>query len=218
MTTYAAAIAARLQGREDEDMGKDEARRDAWADVALRIENALADAAGRIEVEVAELRKTVEGAPSAEDGGRVAELERDLADAKYNAESFREQAESAGKAHRQALDRIEELERELAEAHELVVRNSQACDELLATAYVAREVPWADVAAGMMTIARDGTPWMVQDRVGEQVFLRNGEKSFPKDPKPGETVRVLVPYVTEEQAEGLVASELGGTEVETDER
>jgi hypothetical protein len=216
MTTYAAAIAARLQGREDEDMGKDEARRDAWADVALRIENALADAAGRIEVEVAELRKTVEGAPSAEDGSRVAELERDLADAKYNAESFREQAENAGKAHRQALDQIDELERELEAARELVVRNSQACDELLATAYVAREVPWTDVAAGMMTIARDGTPWMVEHWTGapcDPIVLRNGEKTFEKTPAEGETVRVLVPYVTPEQAEGLVASELGGTEV-----
>jgi hypothetical protein len=66
----------------------------------------------------------------------------------------------------------------------------------------------------MMTIARDGTPWMVERRLfGEAVVLRNGKKTFDKTPKPDETVRVLVPYVTDEQAEGLVASELGGTEV-----
>jgi hypothetical protein len=86
------------------------------------------------------------------------------------------------------------------------------------TFYVPREVPWTDMAAGMMTIARDGTPWMVElvhEGPPLQVFLRNGDKAFPKDPKPGETVRVLVPYVTPEQAESLVKDQLGGTEVGT---
>lgn len=83
--------------------------------------------------------------------------------------------------------------------------------ELLATAYIAREVPWADVAAGMMTIARDGTPWMVTDVDGLGTWvLQNGLKEYQKTPADGETVRVLEPYVTPEQATALVASELGG--------
>lgn len=110
----------------------------------------------------------------------------------------------------EAAARIEVLEQELAQERERAfgfASNHADC-------YVAREVPWTDVAAGMMTIARDGTPWMVQaNDVPGMTLLRNGEQTFTKTPAAGETVRVLVPYVTDEQAEGLVASELGGTEV-----
>lgn len=120
------------------------------------------------------------------------ELERKLTDALYNAESFRAQAEGASRAHAAAL-------------------------ELLTSAYVTREVPWSDVAAGMMTIARDGTPWMVIG-VGDGAWTLTGLHAqqvirFEKTPTKGETVRVLVPYVTPEQAESLVKGELGGTAV-----
>jgi len=171
MTTYAAAIAARLQGREDGDMGKDiwDASRVTPAEV-----RAFADA---VAIRLAENA----------DAGRVAELERDLA-----------------KAHAA----LEEWQRTWAAEHALIQDG----------AYVVREVPWTDVAAGMMTIARDGTPWMVEScdytEPGREAFvLRNGEQTFTKKPEPGDTVRVLVPYVTGEQAESLVKGELGGTEV-----
>jgi uncharacterized coiled-coil protein SlyX len=138
-----------------------------------------------------------EGADGTVDA-RVAELERQLAD-------LREQHGNDG-AHFDAM--VQEYKRENAEQR-----------DLLATAYVAREVPWTDVAAGMMTIARDGTAWMVEQVLDNDLpiafRLRNGGQTFTKtiDPGPVDTVRVLVPYVTEEQAEGLVASELGGKEV-----
>jgi hypothetical protein len=154
---------------------------------------------------------------SAVSAERVVELERQLADAKYNVESFREQAESASKAHRDALDRIEGLERSAGMA--AAADADQGISELralLATAYVAREVPWMDVAAGMMTLSREEhpRPWMVAVRLEDgRVELRNGVKTFLKVTGPNETVRVLVPYVTGEQAESLVKDELGGTEV-----
>lgn len=141
-----------------------------------------------------------------QDTGREVELERQLS--AYSGQ-IRELERQLAEARTLGL----RFAKERDEARELVVRNSTACDDLLATAYVTREVPWSDVAAGMMTLSRDGTPWMVQGRVGEQVFLRQGEKSFPKDSAPGETVRVLEPYVTPEQAEELVRGQLGGTEV-----
>jgi len=69
----------------------------------------------------------------------------------------------------------------------------------------------------MMTIARDGTPWMVERWAGDdaQVVLRNGERAFTKTPADGETVRVLEPYVTPEQAAGLVRDQLGGAPLDT---
>jgi len=90
-------------------------------------------------------------------------------------------------------------------------------EQLLATAYVAREVPWSAVAPGMMTIARDGTPWMVERWAGAvpRVVLRNGERAFTKTPADGETVRVLEPYVTPGQAAGLVRDQLGGAPLDT---
>jgi hypothetical protein len=193
MTTYAAAIAARLQGREDEDMSKDEdierARalfdrlRDDYVNVLLSQD---ADV-GR----VAELERAREA-----DLAAVTELQRKLMDAERELAAVKETLWQVTAHRNAAANRGEELE------------------QLLAVAYVAREVPWTDVAAGMMTIARDGTPWMVETWVeGDYLKLRNGTGTFSKYPKSGETVRVLVPYVTDEQAEGLVASELGGREV-----
>ena len=123
-----------------------------------------------------------------------------------------------------SAERVVELERQLAEVRasaaqleanlENAEERAHAVEQLLVDCYVAREVPWTDVAAGMMTIARDGTPWMVTASVFGGVELVNGDRTFEKGYEDGETVRVLVPYVTAEQAEGLVASELGGTEVE----
>jgi hypothetical protein len=216
MTTYAAAIAARLQGREDEDMGKDENDAEKVDALVTEIDERL----GQLVDMVSARNPDASHVELLVERERVAELEGKLADALYNAESFREQAENAGKAHRQALDRIEGLERSAGMA--AAADADQEISELrtlLATAYVTHEVPWTDVAAGMMTIARDGTPWMV-DQVcdNDDVELRNAGRSFMKTPAPGETVRVLVPYMTDEQAEGLVKSELGGREVETDER
>jgi len=122
-----------------------------------------------------------------------------------------------------SAERVVELERQLAEVRasaaqleanlENAEERAHAVEQLLVDCYVAREVPWTDVAAGMMTIARDGTPWMVQEWVGQEAGRRNGKKTLMKKPGPGETVRVLVPYVTPEQAEAAVREQLGGTEV-----
>ena len=116
--------------------------------------------------------------------------------------------------------KLMDVERQLAEQKERaddLSRRASEFYELLHGSYVAREVPWTDVAAGMMTIARDGTPWMVEtwdkNASDEVVVLRNGLQTFTKTPADGETVRVLEPYVTPEQAEGLVREQLGGTEV-----
>ena len=242
---YAQSIAALARRREDEDMSESETAKvagrlqkdDTWTEQVLD--------------EMRRVLEKVEGPARTPNSGREAELERQyaemkqlagslerqLADAQHNAESFRTQAESAGKAHAAALERIEEAEeayRQLAESGNLRADEleQQLADEtfradgnagriayleqLLATAYVAREVPWSDVAAGMMTIARDGTPWMVENWDGGiptiTYRLRNGDKTFEKSvaPDSNETVRVLEPYVTPEQAEALVVSELGG--------
>lgn len=210
MTTYAAAIAARLQrGREDEDMGKDES---VWDDDPPVTQSTVVSFAEAVARELDRLTMN-EGTLQL----RVAELERaneDLSD--RNARQERElglQVERADELERQvkilSASRAE-LEQELTQERERAfgfASNHADC-------YVAREVPWTDVAAGMMTIARDGTPWMVQaNDVPCMTLLRNGEQTFTKTPKDGETVRVLVPYVTGEQAEGLVSSVLGGTEV-----
>ena len=180
----------------------------------------LADA-DQLAHEVEELRRQLETgrASYADLQEHVAELERQLgavsfalraegADPIRAAELVREAADEAlGRLH-DAEQRVEELERDLKDEREATAR----LGGLLATAYVAREVPWTDVAAGMMTIARDGTPWMVVARPAgsDGVVLQNAAKSFNKTPKRDETVRVLVPYVTPEAAEALVASELGG--------
>lgn len=172
---------------------------------------------------------------SAVSAERVVELERQL-----GAVSFALRAEGADpvraaelvrEAADEALGRLHDVEQQLAVAdatvrsmtdllereHQNVKNARTACDELLATAYVAREVPWTDVAAGMMTLSKEEhpRPWMVESRGYDAdnafVILRNGEKTFEKTlADPGETVRVLVPYVTPEQAEALVVSELGG--------
>lgn len=152
------------------------------------------------------------GAPqaSAVTAERVVELERQLAEAGQTVAAY--------------SDQIRELERQLAKAEShglgMSYEHGRAEDEaaglrdLLAAAYVTREVPWSDVAAGMMTIARDGTPWMVAVVLEDgRVELHNAAKTFLKVCGPNETVRVLVPYVTPEQAEELVRTELGGTEV-----
>ena len=122
-----------------------------------------------------------------------------------------------------SAERVVELERQLAEVRasaaqleanlENAEERAHAVEQLLVDCYVAREVPWTDVAAGMMTIARDGTPWKVESFTDGAFILQNGVKTFHKDPADGETVRVLVPYVTPEQAEAAVREQLGGTEV-----
>lgn len=121
-----------------------------------------------------------------------------------------------GEQFDQLRARVIELERELAEARAEVERLANESVNVVghADCYVAREVPWTDVAAGMMTLSREEhpRPWMVEGWVaaGTGAKLRNGDDTFVKTPAMGETVRVLVPYVTPEQAGALVKSELGG--------
>lgn len=130
----------------------------------------------------------------------------------------RADAEDVPLAHQaDAAQAIAELEQQRDTWRERSNRQTERTAELellLRTAYVVREVPWSDVAAGMMTIARDGTAWMIEQVLDGDVpisfRLRNGEKTFTKTPNDlGETVRVLVPYVTPEQAEKTVADGLG---------
>lgn len=130
-----------------------------------------------------------------ENAGRVAELERELA----------EEREKFGRLANQLDDAFVERD----EARERLFGLESNDDHI--SCYVTREVPWTDVAAGMMTIARDGAAWMVETwRDVITVRLRNGDRTFDKTPVDDETVRVLVPYVTPEQAQALVASKLGG--------
>src|SRR5688500_7915156 len=204
MTTYAAAIAAGLQGREDEDMGKDES-----------VEHELDDVMKHLNAARKFLYIVMTGRTDPdEDAGRVA-VERELVLERERANGLDRDFQDALVRAEKAEARVEELEPFLA----VVPCSNPSEHETLATAYVAREVPWTDVAAGMMTIARDGTPWMVEQVLDHDMpiafRLRNGGQTFTKtiDPGPVDTVRVLVPYVTDEQARGLVASVLGGTEV-----
>lgn len=230
MSTFAGEIAARLQGaharrneREDKDMSKDESVWETEVDKAL----------DGLRESLRHLRPGGDSQASAVSAERVVELERQLARL-----TERETAAMNGVEKRDRM--IAELERELAQAlqdreasdaaanerdgeneelraeYQALRERFNALGDLLATAYVAREVPWSDVAAGAMTIARDGTPWMVETWIGiGAVLLRNGTKTFEKaiDRSTGETVRVLVPYVTPEQAEAAVREQLGGTEV-----
>jgi hypothetical protein len=250
MTTYAAAIAARLQGREDEDMAgrtrKTDEVGDPWESMAALFDQ-LRDHCVTVIRERDDLKaladKTATAAANrtltAEASGelkRVQQLEADRDRARaLNLEKIQEVGTAEGERDAARM-RVAELERELmgasARIAELQVALAAAerasLDEVAKLTaefeaetadhdqcYVAREVSWTDVAAGMMTIARDGTPWMVVERVPESgaALIRNGGQQFVKCPEDGETVRVLVPYVTDEQAQGLVASELGGTEV-----
>jgi hypothetical protein len=239
VTTYAAAIAARLQGREDEDMGKDES---VWNDdegikaaqmlvdeveerlaklvdlVSERVPAANKDLTEELET-TSQLKVRLDKATAQIE---VLELQRDEALVRAKAtEADRDRARALNLEKIQEGGTVKgewdaakvELRHVTAHRHAAATR-AEELEHLLATAYVTREIPWTDVTAGMMTIARDGTPWMVEER-GEngEAVLRNGDRGFTKKPEPDETVRVLVPYVTDEQAEGLVASELGGTEV-----
>lgn len=148
------------------------------------------------------------------DEGRVAELERQLAAMTERAREAERRVTAANEDLVEELETTSQLKVQLAAAQDDRARDHEAyvgLEQLLATAYVAREVPWTDVAAGMMTIARDGTPWMVEQACDNgDVELRNAGTSFMKRPEAGETVRVLEPYVTPEQAEQLVREQLGG--------
>lgn len=222
MTAFAAAIAAKLQ-REDKDMSKEASTEQVqqfgshmWSDDPfVRVMNLVGEA-GNVLADIA-----ASGHAPDENAGRVAELERELRKAEGELRDAHTERDALGvelsatqRELAEARERIEELEPFLA---------ASPCPnptehEALVTAYVAREVPWSDVAAGAMTIAKDGTPWMVEQVLDADVpvafRLRNGEKTFTKTPNDlGETVRVLVPYVTPKQAEALVRDELGGTAV-----
>jgi hypothetical protein len=229
MIAHAALIAEKLQGaherrqrngREDEDMGKDEATTEqvqqfgssVWDDDPFVHAMKLNERMGKVLADIA-ASGHAPGDPqaSAVSAERVVELERQLADAQHNAQSFREQAESGSRALQDALVRVEVLEegeRQRAERGEVA-----ELEHLLATAYVPREVPWSDMAAGMMTISAQGEAWMVDRRGDDWVDLTSGPETFHKTPAPGETVRVLVPYVTPEAAASAVREQLGGTEV-----
>lgn len=226
---FAAAIAARLQDaherrrareqerdeREDKDMSRENeplsVGESVWDDdpfvhackLAQRLEKVLADIA-------ASGHAPGEPQASVVSAERVVELEKALADAQYNAESFRTQAESGEKAHKMALERIEERERWLQDAH-----------NRLTTAYVQHDVPWDDVAAGMMTISATGAPFLAEEWVGVGAVrlrgLHDGKViTFEKavDASKGETVKVLVPYVAPGAAEREVAEQLGGQRVD----
>lgn len=198
MTAHAALIAAKLQGAherrqrgEDKDMGKDKDR-SVWSPEKREVVDTLAESVYDALLKLAE--KNAPDAPqsNAVTAERVVELERQL-------------------------NKVEgELRDTNVHLDALGVELSATQRELQA-AYVAREVPWSDVAAGMMTIARDGTPWMVLhwNAARSAVALANGAQAFEKTPHSGETVRVLVPYVTPEQAEALVRDELGARAVES---
>jgi hypothetical protein len=237
---FAAAIAARLQDAherrrareqerddgEDKDMIVDEntnpelrAIRElnekvasVWDDdpfvhackLAQRLEKVLADIA-------ASGHAPDEPQASAVSAERVVELEKALADAQYNAESFRAQAESASRAHEMALERIEGLEAQLFGLESNVPDG----------AYVQHDVPWDDVAAGMMTISATGAPFLAEEWIGVGAVrlrgLHDGKViTFEKavDASKGETVKVLVPYVAPGAAEREVAEQLGGQRVD----
>jgi hypothetical protein len=217
VSTHAGAIAEKLQGAherrqrgEDKDMSRDDSPlnvgESVWDDdpfvhamkLVERLDKVLNDIAGSGHAP---------GDPqaSAVSAERVVELERQLAEARKHGEDLSAQ-----------LDQSQENYVAARQVRAVVEAERDQARELLATAYVAREVPWTDVAAGMMTLSREDhpRPWMVTTWGDDgKVMLNNGTKSFHKTPADGETVRVLVPYVTKKQAEGLVASELGGTEV-----
>lgn len=229
MTTYAAVIAARLQRREDEDMDesvwRDDDRIDKLAEEVARLAEQLREATNAPRVEendtrVVELERQLVAAREEKAAAYEAagELERQLEQMSEQAgliASERDRAhEHLAEAERR-LESREEGERQRVEQGE--VAELQAARDLLATAYVPREVPWSDVAAGMMTIARDGTPWMVAEYDGLGTWvLSNGLKEFYKNPAEGETVRVLVPYVTPEAAEAAVRVQLGGVPLDQD--
>lgn len=148
----------------------------------------------------------------------VAELESELADALARADTAENNVwhGTAEKHADQVADLVRErdtLREQVALLQALVNKTGRAnasdelkqqvltetwrADELrqqLQGAFVPVEIPWADVTPGDMTIARDGTPWMVQEWVsekGKQVVLRNGAKTFMKTPADDETTRVL---------------------------
>lgn len=228
MKIFAAEIAARLQGaherrrdREDENVSESvwdgPAASNEWEACASLFDQ-LRDRYLTVIRERDELRSGENPQASTVTAERVVELE-------HKARTMTDELESVCFDLGEARKRIDELERQLAEARahapddedaKLRHEHAQAM-ALLATAYVAREVPWSAVAPGMMTIARDGTPWMVERWAGDdaQVVLRNGERAFTKTPADGETVRVLEPYVTPGQAAGLVRDQLGGAPLDT---
>jgi hypothetical protein len=244
MTTYAAAIAARLQGREDEDMGKGPSKAELTEGFARAIEgespgpsvwddevlaSKVAEVVHATVVEALAGLRTVAPLHELADADQVitdlrheldeVTADRDRARA-LNLEKIQEVGTVKGERDA-ALMRVDELERELVKLnernHDLVAQLAAVDDDVNrvhGACYVTREVPWTDVAAGMMTIARDGTPWMVGgwNAACSTVVLVCGAEGFEKTPHSGETVRVLVPYVTPEQAEGLVRDVLGGTE------
>jgi DNA repair ATPase RecN len=218
--THAALIAEKLQGAHErrtrgQDMSKDGNGAEKVDVLVAEIDERLSQLvdmvsarnpdASHVEL-VVERERVVELERNFDEAMEcVAELERQLNESRRTAEEWQR---SWSEAH----ERVTELEAQLADLADVDASEHQydhsAC-------YVAREVPWTDVAAGMMTLSREDhpRPWMVVDREGDSVLIRNGAQQFVKYPAPGETVRVLVPYVTDEQAEGLVASALGGTEV-----
>lgn len=222
MTAHAALIAEKLQGAherrqrgEDKDMSRDEDR-SVWSPEKREVVDTLAESVYDALLKLAE-KNAPEPQSNAVSAERVVELERQLAQATQERDASDAAANERDGEHEELqqrvanmVERAEAAEQRLEKATEGLVQ----VRELLATAYVAREVPWTDVAAGMMTIARDGTAWMVEQVLDADVpvafRLRNGEKTFTKTPNDlGETVRVLVPYVTPEQAEKTVADGLG---------
>lgn len=237
MKAHAAEIAEKLQGAhearrrgEDKDMSKDEGR-SVWSPEKREVVDTLAESVYDALLKLAEKRAPGEPQSNAVTPERVVELERQLASARHAAEhgsvywncdrcnTDRHTCPGCGESlnhWRAVCDKCREradaeddpLHQQADDAQQI-----HALEQLLATAYVVREVPWPDVAAGMMTISAQGEAWMVETWIGiGAVRLRNGERSFEKaiDASKGETVRVLTPYLTAGAAEELVKSELGG--------
>ena len=227
MTAHAALIAEKLQGAherrqrgEDKDMSRDEDR-SVWSPEKREVVDTLAESVYDALLKLAE-KNAPEPQSNAVSAERVVELERRLADALVQREASDAAANERDGEHEELqqrvanmVERAEAAEQRLEKATEGLVQ----VRELLATAYVAREVPWSDVAAGMMTISAQGAPFLVTEQPGDAGMdsgtwaltgLHDGKViRFEKTPKAGETVRVLVPYVTPEQAEKAVADGLG---------
>lgn len=193
MTTYAAAIAARLQrGREDEDM----ARKKTEDEAAVVLRNEVKQTRATIEDALAYLVELAERTDPTADA-RVAELERELAEAKVrvNVLEVNWQGEQATRA---------ELERELDTVTEqltdTLVRAEKAESAILVDAFRPVPLRWRYVRPGDVLAVKRGDevePWLVRrsqagDPTGWSVEVARTGKDVPRNVDPDDEVPVLV--------------------------